>query len=50
MTWAWFMPVFGIVSKVVLLLISFGAMRMIDPRRYARMPDSERGGLASAVV
>src|SRR5215475_5913482 len=47
MTWAWFMPVFGIVSKVVLLLISFGAMRMIGRRRYAAMPDSERERLAS---
>ena len=47
-TWAWFMPVFGIVSKIVMLLISFGAMRMIGRRRYAAMPDSEREKLTAA--
>lgn len=48
LTWAWFMPVFGIVSKIVLLLISFGMMRIIGRRRYAAMPDSERERLAAA--
>jgi intracellular septation protein A len=47
-TWAWFMPVFGIVSKIVLLLISFGMMRMIGRRRYAAMPDRERERLTAA--
>jgi len=47
-TWAWFMPVFGIVSKIVMLLISFGAMRMIGRSRYAAMPDSEREKLPAA--
>jgi len=47
-TWAWFMPLFGIVSKIVVLLISFGAMRMIGRRRYAAMPDSEREKLPAA--
>jgi intracellular septation protein len=47
-TWAWFMPVYGIVSKIGLLLVSFGAMRMIGRRRYAAMPDSERERLAAA--
>jgi intracellular septation protein A len=47
-TWAWFMPLFGIVSKIVLLLISFGTMRMIGRRRYAAMPDSERERLTAA--
>ena len=47
-TWAWFMPVFGIVSKIVLFLISFGMMRMIGRRRYAAMPDSERERLTAA--
>ena len=46
--WAWFMPVFGLVSKIVMLLISFGAMRMIGRRRYAAMPDSEREKLTAA--
>ena len=47
-TWAWFMPVFGIVSKIALLLISFGMMRVIGRRRYAAMPDSEREKLTAA--
>jgi intracellular septation protein len=47
-TWAWFMPVFGIVSKIVLLLVSFGMMRMIGRRRFAAMPDSERERLTAA--
>ena len=47
-TWAWFMPLFGIMSKIVLLLISFGTMRMIGRRRYAAMPDSERERLTAA--
>jgi len=47
-TWAWFMPVFGIVSKIALLLIGFGMMRVIGRRRYAAMPDSEREKLTAA--
>jgi intracellular septation protein len=47
-TWAWFMPVFGIVSKIVLLLIGFGMMRAIGRRRYAAMPESEREKLMAA--
>ena len=47
-TWAWFMPVFGIMSKIVLLLFSFGVMRVIGRRRYAAMPDSEREKLTAA--
>lgn len=47
-TWAWFMPLFGIVSKIALLLISFGAMRIIGRRRYAALPDSERERLTAA--
>jgi hypothetical protein len=47
-TWAWFMPVFGIVSKIVLLLIGFGMMRLIGRRRYAAMPESEREKLMAA--
>ena len=47
-TWAWFMPVFGIVSKIALLLISFGMMRVIGRRRYAAMPESEREKLTAA--
>jgi intracellular septation protein len=47
-TWAWFMPVFGIVSKIVLLLIGFGMMRAIGRRRYAAMSESEREKLTAA--
>jgi intracellular septation protein len=47
-TWAWFMPVFGIVSKIVLLLIGFGTMRLIGRRRYAAMSESEREKLMAA--
>ena len=42
LTWAWFMPLFGIVSKIVLFLVSFAAMRVIGRRRYAAMPENER--------
>jgi intracellular septation protein len=48
--WAWFMPLFGIVSKVALFLISFTMMRFIGRRRYAAMPESEREALASSVA
>jgi intracellular septation protein len=48
--WAWFMPLFGIVSKVTLFLISFTMMRFIGRRRYAAMPESEREALASSVA
>ena len=47
-TWAWFMPVFGIVSKIVLLLIGFGMMRAIGRRRYAATSESEREKLTAA--
>jgi intracellular septation protein len=46
-TWAWFMPLFGIVSKVALFLVSFAAMRFVGRRRYAAMPEREREALAA---
>jgi len=52
-TWAWFMPLFGIVSKVGLFFISFTMMRFIGRRRYARyaaMPESEREALAASAA
>jgi len=42
LTWAWFMPLFGMVSKIALFLVSFAAMRFFGRRRYAAMPENER--------
>ena len=36
-TWASFMSIYGIVSKVALVLIGFVTMRTIGMRRHARM-------------
>ena len=47
-TWAWFMPVFGIVSKIIIFLISFAMMRFIGRRRLQAMPESERQRLTAA--
>src|SRR5262249_49077371 len=49
-TWAWFMPLFGIVSKIILFLISFGMMRLIGRRRLAAMPENEREKLIAAAA
>jgi intracellular septation protein len=49
-TWAWFMPLFGIVSKVGLFLICFGLMRFIGRRRFAAMPETERETLAASAA
>jgi intracellular septation protein len=49
-TWAWFMPLFGIVSKVGLFLVSFGIMRFIGRRRLAAIPESERAALAASAA
>ena len=48
-TWAAFMPVFGIVSKVVLFLAGFAMMRFIGRRRMRSMPTSEREALVASV-
>src|SRR5215467_4820246 len=47
-TWAWFMPLFGIVSKFVLFLISFAAMRGIGRRRLRAMPNDARDALMAS--
>src|SRR5215471_6306196 len=47
-TWASFMSIYGIVSKVALFLVGFGIMRTIGRRRFGAMPESERGALAAA--
>src|SRR5262249_54736747 len=49
-TWAWFMPLFGIVTKLALFLISFAMMRFIGGRRYAAIPQSEREALAASTA
>ncbi|WP_424630345.1 inner membrane-spanning protein YciB [Bradyrhizobium sp. SYSU BS000235] len=47
-TWAWFMPVYGIVSKVVVFLGGFAALRLIARRRVRAMPAVERDALLAA--
>ena len=49
-TWAWFMPVFGIVSKIALFLAGFAMMRFIGRRRIAAMPEREREALQASVA
>ena len=47
-TWAWFMPLFGIVSKIVLFLAGFAALRLIARRRVRAMPAVERDALLAS--
>ncbi|MEH2513295.1 intracellular septation protein [Nitrobacteraceae bacterium AZCC 1564] len=47
-TWAWVMPAFGIVSKVVVFLGGFAALRLIARRRVRAMPAVERDALLAA--
>ena len=49
-TWASFMPGFGIISKIGLFLIGFATMRFIGRRRYIAMPDSEHEALAASMA
>jgi intracellular septation protein len=49
-TWAWFMPLFGIGSKVALFLVSFGIMRFVGGRRYAAMPEQEREAVIASAA
>jgi intracellular septation protein len=44
-TWALVMPIFGIVSKVVVFLFGFAAMRIVAVRRLRAMPALERDAL-----
>lgn len=44
-TWAVVMPVFGIGSKVVLMLAGFAAIRLTVRRRVRAMPEAERNAL-----
>lgn len=49
-TWAWFMPLFGIVSKVGLFVVSYIMMRAIGRRRFAVLPETEREALAASAA
>ena len=49
-TWASFMPVYGIVSKVGLFLIGFATMRYIGGRRWRAMPMPERDALTASLA
>jgi intracellular septation protein A len=44
-TWALIMPIYGIVSKLLLFLAGFAAMRFIGQRRVSAMPEPEREAL-----
>src|SRR5262249_49673341 len=41
-TWASFMPIYGIVSKLALFLVGFATMRYMRPRRWQPLPAVER--------
>lgn len=47
-TWAVVMPIYGIVSKVVVFLGGFAAMRIIARRRITAMPAAERDALLAS--
>ena len=47
-TWALVMPVFGIVSKLLLFLAGFAAMRFIGQRRVRAMSEPEREALLAS--
>jgi intracellular septation protein A len=44
-TWALVMPIFGVVSKVVVFLSGFAALRIVGARRVRAMPALERDAL-----
>ena len=47
-TWAWFMPLYGLISKLLLFLAGFVAMRFIGRRRVRAMPALERDALLAS--
>jgi intracellular septation protein len=47
-TWASVMPIFGIVSKLLLFLAGYAAMRIIGQRRVRAMPEPEREALLAS--
>jgi intracellular septation protein len=48
--WASFMPLYGIVSKLVLFLVGFAIMRSIGRRRWGALPANERDALTAAAA
>src|SRR5215475_6950631 len=48
-TWALAMPIFGIVTKLLLFLAGFAAMRFIGQRRVRAMPEPEREALLASM-
>lgn len=49
-TWAWFMPTFGLVSKLLLFLAGFVVMRFVGRRRVNAMPEAERDVLLASTA
>ncbi|MEW6643636.1 MAG: septation protein IspZ [Pseudomonadota bacterium] len=47
-TWAMVMPVFGLVSKAIVFVASFAAIRLTARRRLRAMPEAERDALLIA--
>jgi intracellular septation protein len=47
-TWALVMPAYGIVSKVVVFVAGFAALRIVAGRRVRAMPEGERDALLAA--
>jgi len=47
-TWASFMPVYGIVSKLALFFIGFAIMRNVGRRRVRAMPEPQRDALMAS--
>jgi intracellular septation protein A len=47
-TWAMVMPLYGIVSKVVVFVLGFAAIRLIAVRRVRAMPAAEREALLAS--
>jgi intracellular septation protein A len=48
MEWAMFMPIYGIVSKVVVFTTGFLAIRVMTRRRVRALPDTERDALLAS--
>ena len=47
-TWALVLPAYGIVSKVVVFLAGFAALRLVARRRVRAMPAPERDALLAS--
>jgi intracellular septation protein len=47
-TWALVMPAYGIISKMIVFLVGFAALRLTARRRVLAMPEPERDALLAA--